>query len=211
MSEEKFQRLEEFIALNEVLNPRYPLPALTKSTVTPALANIISRTIATQKPKVILECGSGVSTLIVCYCLSRNGSGHVYSLDHMDEYAQITRDTLHLHHLSEYGTVYVADLVDVHIDDREMTWYNPEVLGSISDIDLLIVDGPPGHLSKMARYPAIPILLNKLKEGAIILVDDYDRPDEKSMVKEWCDKYGFTILHEYDVEKGACALRRIST
>jgi hypothetical protein len=56
--------------------------------------------------------------------------------------------------------------------------------------------------------PAISILLNKLKKGAIVLVDDYDRPDEKSMVKEWCDNYGFTILQEYDIEKGACALKR---
>lgn len=210
VSDEKFQRMEEFIALNGMLNPQYPLPTLTKSAVSPALANILVRTIGTHKPKVIVECGSGVSTLIVCYCLSRNGSGHVYSLDHMVEYAQITKDTLHEHHLSGYGTVYVADLVSIDIDGRQFIWYNPEVLHDITEIDLLIVDGPPGHLNKMARYPAIPILLNKLKNGAIVLVDDYDRPDEKAMVREWCGQYGFTIIAEYDVEKGACALRKSS-
>ena len=38
-------------------------------------------------------------------------------------------------------------------------------------IDLFIIDGPPVNSSRNARYPAIPLLFDKIKKGSIILLD----------------------------------------
>jgi hypothetical protein len=49
----------------------------------------------------------------------------------------------------------------------------------IDEIDLLLVDGPPGSLGEMARYPALHVLESQLASNAVVILDDADRPDER--------------------------------
>ena len=55
-------------------------------------------------------------------------------------------------------------------------------------IDLLVVDGPPGLLRPQARYPALPVLRERLSPGASILLDDTHRADEREIVRRWLDE-----------------------
>jgi hypothetical protein len=55
----------------------------------------------------------------------------------------------------------------------------------INEIDLLLVDGPPGSLGEMARYPALHALENQLAPNAVVILDDAGRPDEQGIVRRW--------------------------
>ena len=176
--------------------------------MSPDMANIIIREILHKKPKIILECGSGVSTLIVSYCLKIIGRGHIISLDHEEKYCDITKSYLEMHGLHNWTEVVHAPLRDVIIGGRKWQWYDISFLKDISLIDLLIIDGPPRSNSNLIRYPALPLLVNRLNKDAVVIIDDTSRQDEKSTIKLWIDEYREYQYEEYDTEKGTGIMRR---
>ncbi|MCW3064342.1 MAG: Methyltransferase domain, partial [Solirubrobacterales bacterium] len=59
-------------------------------------------------------------------------------------------------------------------------------------IDLLLVDGPPAFEPEIAlsRYPALPVLAERLAPDATVVLDDIDRPGELAILETWerdCD------------------------
>jgi hypothetical protein len=50
---------------------------------------------------------------------------------------------------------------------------------------MLFVDGPVGASCKNARYPAISVLKEYLKEGSLVLLHDAKRQDELEIVELW--------------------------
>jgi hypothetical protein len=50
---------------------------------------------------------------------------------------------------------------------------------------MLIVDGPPRITQDLARYPAIPILLEYFSDRFTILIDDAKRVDEAIILQKW--------------------------
>ncbi len=61
--------------------------------------------------------------------------------------------------------------------------------GDIRGIDLLVVDGPPSRPGQMTRWPALPVLHDRLSKGAAIFVDDGDRRAERAMVESWMRQF----------------------
>ena len=60
------------------------------------------------------------------------------------------------------------------------------MLGNDKKNILILIDGPPGVTNKNARFPALPILLNHMsKHRLIVVMDDYDRDDERETFKLW--------------------------
>jgi hypothetical protein len=51
----------------------------------------------------------------------------------------------------------------------------------------LLVDGPPAGEpgSERSRYPAVPALADRLAAGALIVLDDIDRPGEQWVLEAW--------------------------
>jgi hypothetical protein len=72
----------------------------------------------------------------------------------------------------------------------------------------LVVDGPPGFVHASARYPALPLLREKLSPHAIVIMDDYKRDDEKAIVDKWTSDYPEFELEVIDSRKGIAVLRR---
>ncbi|MBC8099940.1 MAG: class I SAM-dependent methyltransferase, partial [Armatimonadetes bacterium] len=62
----------------------------------------------------------------------------------------------------------------------------------------------------MARYPALPILFECLRVGALIVVDDADREDEQRMVARWLREYPLRVVDRPETEKGTVVLEKIS-
>jgi predicted O-methyltransferase YrrM len=202
------RRTEAIVGLNVALRPIFPIPELQMWSITPHFANILMNNIGMHNPRAILECGSGVSTLIMAYCLARTGNGHIYALEHIESYAKSTQELLKLHGMTTFATVIHAPLLPVTRGSETLVWYDISGIEKIDCIDMVIVDGPPGTGSPMARYPVIPLLADKLSSDAIILLDDYDRPDERNSVKLWSENFGFSHITELKVERGVCIVRK---
>ncbi|MDR3177345.1 MAG: class I SAM-dependent methyltransferase, partial [Campylobacteraceae bacterium] len=122
--------------------------------------------ITSAKPKKIAEFGSGVSTLVICDALRQNGSGLLYSIDHLENFGAHTLQNIKKESLENFVDLRIAPLElwqDEHMceDKKSALWYGKKQIEDIKDLDLLIVDGPPGNTCSFARYPAVPAFYDR--------------------------------------------------
>lgn len=173
----------------------HPMPELGGWAMTSGTLVWIVDQIATGRISTILECGSGSSTVWFALALEQRGTpGHITSLESNADYADETRARLAELGLSHRADVLTAPLANLKIKGREpQPWFDFSVLGDdITDVDLLFVDGPIGGpvkgISLEARYPALPVLADRLTDNALVILDDTDRQDERNIVEQWVAK-----------------------
>ena len=102
-----------------------------------------ARLVADVRPRLVLECGSGSSTIAIARCLKTLG-GRVLSLEHNPEFARKTIETLRVLELNDVARVVTAPLTTRELGGAVFSWYGPEYERFLeSPIDVLIVDGLP--------------------------------------------------------------------
>lgn len=151
-----------------------------------------------HRPKLLLELGSGSSTVLFAAALRANGAGRVISVEHDAAHARHTKELLEQAGLSDRVELLDAPLVEIEVNGRKFQWYDLgrrlETLGE--KIDFLFVDGPPGKMQSLSRYPALPILMPHLSPRALVFVDDGAREDEMKMVAMWREADAFAFESE---------------
>ena len=204
-----YQQIEALFSIFSLIRLSRPLPAMRGWAASPDfLASLISL-IQERKPNTILETGSGVSTLVAGYILKDIGKGKIISLDHDEHYAENSTKELKKHQLDNIASVVYAPLKEYTISGKKMLWYHTPLLNEIKLIDMLIVDGPPESTQKLARYPALPLLIDSLSDDAIIILDDGNREGEQEIVKLWLAEFPGFIHQKIESEKGTVILRRM--
>ena len=179
-----FSQLEALDWLHAELRLAHPLPATRGYAAAPDALVELVRIIDRVAPAMVLELGSGVSTIVIARRLQQLGRGHLVALEHLPEHAERTRAELVAQGLADVASVIDAPLEEVSVGPATWSWYQLGP-GVPAVIDALFVDGPPGGTGSLARYPALPLLRDRLGPGAIVFVDDGDRPDEQEMVRRW--------------------------
>ncbi len=200
-----YQQLEALDWLQAELQLAHPLPPARGWAAAPdALAELV-HLVDRARPAQVVELGSGVSTIVIARRLQQLGHGRLVALDHLPAFASQTRAELARQGLAEVATVVDAPLVDVRIDAETWRWY---ALGADvpARIDALFVDGPPGTMGPLARYPALPLLRDRLTPGAIVFVDDGDRADEQEIVRRWQAQDDGLEARHLPLSKGAWLL-----
>lgn len=206
-------QLEAYTALAGFLGDQRPLPVLAGWTLAADNAIELVRTVVDRKPHTIVELGSGSSTVILATLARKTGRGAIYSLDHDATYADLTRRQLRDAGLESYATVIDAPLERHTLSDgTETEWYNAETITRLPEkIDLLLVDGPPAKIGALARYPALPILYNRLAPGATVLLDDAGRRKETTVFERWLTEYPAFSGTVLKTSHGLGVLRRSDT
>jgi predicted O-methyltransferase YrrM len=161
-----------------------------------------------SRPQVVVECGSGVTTLLIAACLRAQGSGRLYSLEHDAHFAVVTRERLEAAGLSEWVELIVAPLTEQCFDGRRGTWYDEIEASKVpGGIDLLIVDGPP-DVRAWARWPALEVFHDRLNPGATLLLDDGRRRHERRVASRWAADHREYQLFWHDTVKGTWKLTK---
>ncbi|MCW2524626.1 MAG: hypothetical protein JWO63_2961 [Frankiales bacterium] len=154
----------------------------------------------------IVECGSGVSTVVLARLLRQRAiAGTVVALEHDPDWARLVNQLLADEGLSAFGRVVHAPL------EGEPTWYSLSSLTELPEtIDLLIVDGPPADQpgNGQRRAPALTTLQPRLSETAVVYLDDIDRPGEQSVLEAWHANTNWTFT--VDAATGTASGRRPS-
>ena len=137
----------------------------------------------------ILECGSGLTTILLGLLAGRRGI-ETWSLEHIPEWrtrvsgllerAGIRGPGLCLAPLKNYG---------------DFAWYDPPLGDMPRNFGLVICDGPPGD-TPGGRYGLLPILGERLSKGSVILLDDATRPGEAEVLRRWQAEAPITISLE---------------
>lgn len=202
-----FRQYESLQAIYTDLRLEHSLPQTRSWAGSPDLLAALVREVQSVEPQVVVECSSGVSTVVLARALQLRGRGHVYSLEHEDFYAQKTRQELMRHGLAEWATVIHAPLLPCGTALGEKLWYDVSNL-PVDAIDMMVIDGPPESTGPLARYPAGPILFGRLAPTASVFLDDAARNDEKQAVKHWLTEFTQMTLTELPCEKGLAVLRQ---
>jgi len=163
--------------------------------------------VAKEEPLLVVELGSGSSTIVSGYALKKNEKGRIISFDHLEEYADRTREMVLFHSLNGYCDVLHTPLTTCQLKGTSWKWYNLESFSPVDPIDMVIVDGPPARLQRLSRYPALPLLSNWLSDEAIIVVDDGARKDERIVVEQWMEQYPHLKCQYLETEEGTYILR----
>ncbi|MET0066530.1 MAG: class I SAM-dependent methyltransferase [Candidatus Thiodiazotropha sp.] len=162
-----------------------------------------------QRPSLILECSSGLTTLMLARCCQLNGHGRVVSLEDGEPYALRTREYISRYALDDYASVLHAPLQPAQYDGVEYAWYDTGCFPEVT-IDMLVIDGPSGFSGKNARYPALPVCYPFLSPGCRIFLDDAARPDEREIVALWQANYP-GLSHRFHETARGCSLLTLDT
>ncbi len=130
----------------------------------------------------IVECGSGVSTVVLARLLRARGRGALIAVEHDAGWASRVRELLAGEGLEDVARVVHAPL------SGDPRWYDRAAVQELPvGIDLLVVDGPPAHLpgDALRRAPALELLDPRLAPGATVVLDDIDRPGERDVLAGW--------------------------
>lgn len=223
------RQLQSFVGMQEYFATGV-LPAFNSEAhswpVSADFALCVMRQLVLQPYDLVIEFGSGMSTVIVAKTLALMAERHeaqqtrFVSFEHLDSYYQQTHAHLQQAGLANAVQLTLAPLAEWQSSDGQVySYYSCQSTlaqlakqkpGSLNRI-LVIVDGPPASTGPQARYPAGPLLVEQFPNVHIdFLMDDYVREDEKQVVQRWLaeinDQERVGALTEYKLEKDACLL-----
>jgi predicted O-methyltransferase YrrM len=204
-----FRQLEALQNLSAVLPANDVLPATRGWAASPDLLAVLVDLVITERPSLIVECGSGASTLWLALVMRRfKIDGRIIALDHDPVFGGKTRDLLDRHDVGDFAEVRDAPLEDFGLDGETYSWYARQAWEALTGIDLLFVDGPPATTGHRARYPALPLLSRALSSVATIVLDDLVVPDMQKVLRLWLDAFPDFSSELLPLEKQAAVLRR---
>lgn len=163
-----------------------------------ALAAVIDEVVIGSRT-VLVECGCGASSVILARLLAKRGFGHLLSIEHDERTAAFVASQLRREGLGHVARVVFAPLTEHPAALGALHWYSPQLVhDEVSAyveryglVDLLLVDGPASgdDEEQLTRYPAMPVLRGVLTPGAVVLVDDVDRPGEQAVLARWSEEF----------------------
>ncbi|WP_043316539.1 hypothetical protein [Microbulbifer sp. HZ11] len=149
-------------------------------------------------------------------------AARVISFEHNELYYDRTKKELERKGLDSFVHLVHAPLVDYQYPQGNFRYYScdkslknaSQAVGAGARV-MVLVDGPPSDLGPLSRFPALPKLLSHFSNCAIdIILDDFNRPEEKAVVAEWkklLDERNIAYCEEKPkVEKGAICLSVIN-
>jgi len=177
------------------LCPTFPYKAFqNRWTATDSFLSLIADVCFENKPQTIIEAGSGISTVLCAACLREIGCGKVISLEHDEQYAKRTANWIASNHLNDWADVYVTPLRHYDINGNGYLWYDFEAATHRVDVvDMFVVDGPPGRIHRLIRYPCLPLFADKITTKTIVIMDDAQRSDEQEIIRRWNNEFQLTI------------------
>lgn len=226
--ENSMKQIEASIRLQHYLGPDTLLPEMHNWPISPDFGVLLINLIEQNSYDVVIEFGSGTSTVILAKALERTtkraGKTPVpfLSFDHLQEYAAKTQKLLKQAGLADVVHVVLAALEPWQDDSTNTIAYYackeslqtlkqqlPEVFTRI----LVIVDGPPAATGRHARYPALPLILEVFSGNYAVdfLLDDYLRTEEQEIVTRWLEmlaerRLPHTRVEFNTLEKKACLI-----
>jgi predicted O-methyltransferase YrrM len=204
-----FRQLEALQTLNAVLPASDVVPATRGWAASPDLLLMLVDLVISERPSLVVECGSGASTLWLALAMRRfKIDGRIVALDHDPVFGSKTRDFLARHDVQDLAEVRDAPLESFQLNGETYSWYARRAWQDLTGIDLLFVDGPPATTGHQARYPALPLLASSLSPVATAVLDDLVVPDMQEVLQLWQDAYPEFTGEVLPLEKQAAVLRR---
>ncbi|MFZ0015310.1 MAG: class I SAM-dependent methyltransferase [Acidimicrobiia bacterium] len=203
-----YNQIESNFRLRDLVDVTGPTPQLRGWAASPDVIAFLVREMQHSEPRIVLECGSGASTVWLAMAARTKGlKTRVVALEHDELYASETTRLLEECGVDDIGEVRLAPIEEIELNGHRGPWYSRAALNGLAEIGLVFVDGPPGAFGLRSRYPALPVLRPLLADGATVVLDDLIRDEERQTMSLWADEFPEMEVSELKVEKGAAVFR----
>jgi len=190
------RQVESYLGLQALLTGGQQLPLLHGWAVSADFALHQVQRATEGRFDLIIEFGSGSSTLLTAMALSRRHQAGAavppfLSFDHLPEYHDQTCRQLEDHGLGAWAQVVLAPLIEAPEGGTAFYDCVPALDAAARQHGpcrrvLVVVDGPPSATGPLARRPALDRVLHALAPETLeLLLDDYRRKDEVQVVQNW--------------------------
>jgi predicted O-methyltransferase YrrM len=163
-----------------------------------ALGHLLAQIVLGQSTRDVLEFGAGASSVVLARSLQLAGAGTLTSLEQSPEWCQ--------------GACRQVQLtgIDAHLEvTRPAFELRPwpchgyatarRIVAQRGPYDLVLIDAPQWYFG---RDGALPLAIEHLRPGALIVVDDAGRPQERWAIHRWLQTYPGLSLVSFDPEFG---------
>lgn len=203
-----FQQLEALAALYHDVRPVRAFPRTRSWVAAPDLLHWLFDFVRRERPSTVVECGSGVSTIVMAYAMREVDNGIVTALEHDEHWFRTTSELVDEHGLGAWIDLRLAPLEPIELDGESWPWYELAQLPEDA-IDLLLVDGPPGATREHARFPALPVLFDRIRPEGVVILDDHERSEEREVAERWRSQFPELSIELLPHEKGTALLRKL--
>lgn len=143
------------------------------------LRSCVEHALAAKAP--ILECGSGLTTMILGVIAQHTGNT-LWTLEHLPQWGYRVQC-----YLDEFAITSARVCVAPLAHYGECDWYDPPFESMPERFGLVVCDGPPST-GRGGRYGLAPVMAGKLQPGCVILLDDAERKDEQDIIVRWSEE-----------------------
>lgn len=152
-------------------------------------ARRLSTLLNREKPKRILDIGSGLTTVLFAEW-AKDNKARVISLEHDTRYFMQTCKLLH-----NYGLD-----VDIRLCELRRTKHGMFYDTTLPiNIDFVLIDGPPGSIGRQATLYSIYPYLSK---NYTVWLDDAFRKDESNMLTQWQLDLDIEVIRDENFARG---------
>jgi hypothetical protein len=180
----------------------------------PELAAImfLARVVRRQRPRLILECGAGISTLFLAGVLSdvhgRDGDIRYITLEESADVAAKMTASIAKGGFQRFTSVITLPLAETAEGGRRTLWYDLDdaMLRDLTGgrpLDMMLLAGPSDPHS--SRFAAVPRLLPHARSGTCFFLDDAQRAGELEIARHWAARPYVELLGLKDVGEGLLA------
>ena len=148
------------------------------------LRECVERALVVDGPT--LECGSGLTTILVGVVAQLRGCQH-WALEHESAWSERVVACL-----DRYGIESVRVCTTDLKRYSNYSWYNPPLLHMTEAFGLVICDGPPSGTNG-GRYGLMPVMKDRLRPDCVILLDDAIRREECVIARRWAIEFGCCV------------------
>lgn len=200
-----YNQISGLLQIQNAMNGKRILQPLRGWAISPdAMAWVLSDLQQRNAP-VLIEFGSGQSTVILASCLQSGGVGRLFSVEHDENYLNIIKRQVEACGLLRQVEFFHAPIRAMN-DGRTDHSYDLTVLPDIK-IDLALVDGPPMQNGVFARLTPLRWAIQHLKPGGVIFLDDSARDAEQACLRKLLNEHPSLRSIPRTAEKGLIELR----
>jgi hypothetical protein len=161
----------------------------TRASLRPGAVQFLVNDIVVNRRQTVVDLGAGISTLLIAVAIQGTDT-RLISVDQDPDWLAFLRTRLGNLNLAENVALVHCPLQDVTVEGGAWSYYAmPPLLEALDGraIDVLSVDGPAAYQAgqAMARYPAVPLLRERLAERYTVVLDDAARAGEREIARRW--------------------------
>ena len=170
------------------------------------MARTLARLVVRLGCRSILEFGAGWSSVVLAHALHAAGGGRLTSVEHQPEYVGDCWDRVR--RVPSVDAALVVLPLRSQLSRHGLLWRYDRLarnLAARAPFDLILIDAPPGAYGRAA--PLFDSYAT-LAPGAIVVLDDASRSEERSAIARWlatCPGLQL-VVHDEGVQRGIAVL-----